>query len=81
MGSNLDNTLGLFVSINGFTEEALTRYSQGGRPRIICVDGIDLISVLEGQIDLVDLLRRKRACAAQTGKIMVSAKAILEGKA
>lgn len=81
IGTNLDNTLGLFVSMNHFSQEALDRYSQAGRPKLICMNGMDLISVLEGQVDLVDLLRRKRAHAAQTGNVFVSAKDILEGRA
>jgi hypothetical protein len=45
VGSSLDNTLGLFVSLNGFSEQALSGYIQGSRPRIVCMDGQDLMAV------------------------------------
>ncbi len=37
--SSLDNTLGLFLSINGFSPQAIDGYLQGRRPRLICMDG------------------------------------------
>lgn len=64
----LENTLGLFLSINGFSEEGVAAYS-GGRSLMILMDGADLMAVLEGRIDLVTLLLRKRRHASQTGDI------------
>ena len=78
--SKLDNTLGLFVAINGFSGEALQSYQKGNRPRLLCMDGADLSSVLEGRIDLADLLRRKRDIAAQRGLVFVPSHDILAGK-
>lgn len=80
VASNLDNTLGLFVAINGFSSEALDRYRQGSRPRLLCMDGADLMAVLEGQIDLGDLLHRKRAVAAQRGQVFAPVREIMQGK-
>ena len=77
--ANLDNTLGLFLSVSGFSQAALDRYTQGSRPRLICMDGQDLMYVLEGRIDLPDLLNRKRAVAAQKGTIFTPVTAILAG--
>jgi hypothetical protein len=79
VGSSLDNTLGLFVSLNGFSGDALSGYSQGNRPRIICMDGGDLMAVLEGRMDFVDLLRRKRDLAVQKRLIFVRVSDILKG--
>lgn len=79
VNSSLDNTLGLFISLNGFSKQALTGYSQGNRPCLICLDGGDLIAVLEAQIDLSDLLRRKRDLAVQKRRIFVPAFEILTG--
>ena len=67
----LDNTLGLFIAINGFSQDAIELHSQG-RPVLLLMDGRDLVAVLEKRIDLQDLLRRKRRYAAQTGKIFIS---------
>ena len=66
----LDNTLGLFLSINGFSETAIARYS-GGRSLMILMDGAHLAAVLERRIDLVSLLLRMRRHAAQTGHIFL----------
>ncbi|WP_407312471.1 hypothetical protein [Desulfosporosinus sp. SB140] len=64
----LDNTLGLFLSIIGFSPDGVKAHSIG-RSSILLMDGIDLMSVLEGQIDFVSLIVRKRRHAAQTGEI------------
>jgi hypothetical protein len=66
----LENTLGLFLSINGFSPNAVTAHSSL-RPSMILMDGGDLMAVLEGRIDLIDLLLRKRRHASQTGNIFL----------
>lgn len=68
LSRKLDNTLGLFLSINGFTDEAVKAHSSGRR-LIILMDGSHLMAVLEGRIDLIQLLLRMRRHAAQTGNI------------
>jgi len=80
VSSSLDNTLGLFVSLNGFTQEALDSYAQGNRPKLICMDGMDLMAVLSTQIDLNDLLKRKRDIAVQRRIIHASVTKIMAGK-
>jgi hypothetical protein len=80
VSSSLDNTLGLFVSVFGFAPQAVSGYIQGNRPRIICMDGGDLMMVLEGRIDLPELLFRKKEVAAQRRTIFVSANDIILGR-
>ena len=63
------NTLGLCVSIGGFTEGAITKHS-GGQTPLVLMDGTDLLPVLEGRIALVEVLERKRRHAAETGNPM-----------
>ncbi len=65
----LDNTLGLFLSINGFSQDAVTAHSMG-RPVLLLMTGADLMAVLEERMDFVSLLLRKRRQAAQTGNIL-----------
>lgn len=72
----LDNTLGLFISINGFTDDAIAAHSTG-RKKMILMDGMDLMTVLEGRIKLDFLLLRKRRHASQTGNIFLSSYYIL----
>jgi len=62
----LENTLGLFVALNGFTESGLGAFS-GSRPSIILMDGEDLALVLQGLVDFHDLLKTKVRYASQTG--------------
>jgi hypothetical protein len=71
VGRKLDNTLGLFVSMNGYQDSVFDLMKQGGRPSVILVDGADLHAVIDERIDLPDLLRRKRQHAARTGEVFV----------
>lgn len=64
----LENTLGAFLSINGFTEDGISAHSSGDLV-VLLLDGADLMAVFEGRIDFVSLLMRKKRHAAQTGKI------------
>lgn len=79
VGSSLDNTLGLFLSLNGFSEQALQAYAQGNRPKIICMDGMDLMAIFEAWIDLSDLIQRKRDIAVHKRIIFASVSRILQG--
>ena len=76
LARKLDNTLGLFLSINGFSEDAVKTHSSGRRLMIL-MDGSDLMAVLEGRIDLIQLLLRKRREASQTGNIYLRIREVL----
>ena len=73
----LDNTLGLFLSINGYSDEAVSAHSSGRR-LLLLMDGADLMAVLETRIDLKELLLRKRRHASQTGNIYLKISEILK---
>ena len=79
LSRRLDNTLGLYLSVNGYSEDAVSVHSSGRR-LILLMDGTDLMAVLEGRIDFVRLLLRKRRAAAQTGNIYLKVQEILYGK-
>ena len=55
LSRKLENTLGLFLSINGFSEDAIKAHTTG-RKLMILMDGSDLMAVLEGRVDFVELL-------------------------
>ena len=76
LSRKLENTLGLFLSVNGYSEDAIKTHASGRR-LIILMDGSDLMAVLEGRIDLVQLLLRKRRHAAETGNIYLRIHEIL----
>ena len=64
----LENTLGVFLSINGFSPDGVAAHSSGGAV-IVLMDGADLMAVFEERVDFVSLLLRKKRHAAQTGNI------------
>ena len=68
LSRKLENTLGLFLSINGLSEDGIKAHTTG-RKLMILMDGSDLMAVLEGRIDLVELLYRKKRWASQSGNI------------
>ncbi len=72
----LENTLGVFLSINGFSADGIAAHS-AGRASIILTDGTDLMAVLEERIDFTSLLLRKKRHASQTGSIYLTAAEIL----
>jgi hypothetical protein len=74
----LENTLGLFLSINGFSPDAITAHSSG-QPVLILMTGEDLTAVMEGRIDFRTLLLRKRRHASQLGEILLRVEDILKG--
>jgi hypothetical protein len=76
LSRKLDNTLGLFLSINGFSDDGVRAHSSGRRVMIL-MDGSDLMAVLEGRIDLIQLLLRKRREASQSGNIYLRIHEIL----
>jgi hypothetical protein len=76
IGRKLENTLGLFLSVNGFEDTAVSTYSQN-RPTLFLMDGSDLSAVLEDRIGLPELLTRKRQHASHTGEVFISAYRIL----
>jgi hypothetical protein len=66
----LDNTLGLMLSVDGFQSDGVEAHSKQ-RPVLLLMTGSDLMAVLDGRIDFVDLLVRKRRHASQTGRILI----------
>jgi hypothetical protein len=72
----LENTLGVFLSINGFSPDGIAAHSSGGTV-IVLIDGADLMAVFEERIDFVTLLLRKKRHAAQTGEIYLPIHRIL----
>ncbi len=59
------NALGLIVSINGFTQDAIAQYASG--TTFITMDGSDLMAVLTGGFRLEDVLKRKKRHMNEVG--------------
>jgi hypothetical protein len=69
-------TSGLFVSMHGFTKAAVEKFTGVGTC-LLLGEGSDLVAVVEGRIDLGELLTRKRRHAAETGCPLLTAAQIL----
>ena len=69
-------TSGLFVSMHGFTTAAVGKFTGVGTC-LLLAEGSDLVAVIEGRIDLGELLTRKRRHAAETGCPLLTAAQIL----
>ncbi|MGD1224979.1 restriction endonuclease [Streptomyces krungchingensis] len=59
------NTLGLYISMSGFTSDALAVYSLS--TPFITMDGGDFMAVLDQRIRLDELMHRKKRHASETG--------------
>lgn len=65
----LVGTLGLFISINGFSKDAVDALILGKELNIILADGVDMRALVDRRIDVVDLLRRKLRAAGDEGDV------------
>lgn len=63
--SKFKSAVGLLVTINGVTAEAISPHFKS----IIIMDGADIMAILDKRINLTDLLFKKRRKAAETGNI------------
>ncbi len=64
--TKLESTRGVFISINGFREEVIKSFEGVGN-NVLFFSGEDFTHVLEGRIDLDEVLRKKIDKAAQEG--------------
>ena len=71
-------TRGLFLSINGFSPQAILAITKGKQPTFLMMDGADLYRVLEGHVQLDELLRRKIRHLAERGDPYVPVSELLE---
>ncbi|WP_234535966.1 restriction endonuclease [Streptomyces shenzhenensis] len=71
------NTLGLYISMSGYTADALAVY--GYSTPFIAMDGTDFMAVLDQRIRLDELIARKRKHASQTGHCFLPVSEIFFG--
>jgi len=67
------STRGLFLSANGFDDNAVAKFS-GDSPRIILMTGADLAIILSGQISFYDAMKVKVDAIVRFGNILYSLK-------
>lgn len=64
-------TRGVFVAINGISDEAKDAISRGKQPSFFVIDGHDLMMILSGEIDLKSFLRLRFRLLAEEGTVSV----------
>lgn len=74
--TKLESTRGVFFSINGFREEVIKQFNGNGA-NIIFFTGEDLAHILEGRIDLSDVLIKKIEKAAQYGYSLTNVRELI----
>jgi Restriction endonuclease len=62
---------GLCISYSGFSKDGLQAFARGRSTSIICMDGLDLSQILSGQLNLIEVIQRKKRRAAETGNAFV----------
>lgn len=75
------NTLyprGIFISINGFSEDAVSAITKGKSPNLILVDGSDIVAIVEEHMELKKLLVEKIRNAQTKSKIYVTASELIK---
>lgn len=63
-------TRGLFISVSGFSKDALDAMTRGKSPNFVIMSGKDLERVLRTEVNLNDLLRNKVRVLAEKGEFM-----------
>jgi hypothetical protein len=76
----LDGTLGIFWSINGYSENCVRTVMAGKTLNVIMFDKSDLRAILDGLIDFRNLLEEKILAASRYGSIFVPWSDIRESK-
>ena len=67
-----DNTMGILVSISGYSSVAIAQAS-GRKTALLLLDAMHLYLFLSGTLSLVDIVRRVRRHASQTGESFLPA--------
>lgn len=65
----LVGTLGLFISINGFSKDAVDALVLGKELNVILADGVDMRALADNHISIVELLHRKLRAAGDEGNV------------
>jgi hypothetical protein len=68
------NALGLFVSVSGFTRDALDQYRES--TPFMAMDGADLYLALDQRVRLDDLIKSKKRHANETGECYLAGSAL-----
>lgn len=71
---------GLLISYSGFSQGGLDAFARGKPTNIVCMDGLDLFSILQGKLDLRNVLAQKVRRAAETNEAFVPVRNLFPNK-
>lgn len=72
VGAKTTFTRGVFIALNGVSQEGRDGIRQGKQPAFFAMDGHDLMMILSGAIDLVEFLRKRRRLLDEQGRVFVA---------
>ena len=72
-------TRGLFISVNGFSEEAKEAFLRGKQSTFFAMEGFDLSRILSGDIGLQEFLRQRRRLLCEEGLVFIGYSDIFKG--
>lgn len=64
-------TRGLFISMNGFSEQSMSAFQIGRKANLIAMSGQDLMLILEGRWGLIEALRAKLRHTGETAEAYI----------
>ena len=70
---------GAHISLTGYSDEGLEAFARGKQTNIICIDGLDLYYVLNGNVWLSKLIAMKARRAAESNEAFVSVRTLVPG--
>ena len=71
---------GLLISYSGFSQKGLDAFVRGKPTNLVCMDGLDLYSILQGKLDLRNVLTQKVRRAAETNEAFVPVRELFPNK-
>ena len=64
-------TRGVFIALNGVSDEAKDAITRGKTPSFFVMDGYDLLMILSEEMSLRDFLAKRRRLLAEEGRVCV----------
>jgi len=79
VGGKAQWSRGVHMSLSGYSSQGLDAFARGKQTNFICFDGLDLHSVLQGKVDLRDLIISKTRIAAESNAAFTSVRDLIPG--
>lgn len=71
------DTRGLYISINGYSNDAITALNGKGKLNFICIDGTHIVRIFEANLNLPTILQICWRHASETGEAYLPASKLI----